>query len=254
LAYIDGRADPDADAILLDTHSAATRQYTGALPMTTVDGSAEETPITLALASATEGRRRIWYITFPDTVGDVHGTIHEYLESEADLVERASFPGVVVEGYQLHSDAAFVPPTPIVHSSVGLGDDIRLLGYDLFRNELSRTQALALTLYWQTTEPVETSYTVFTHLVGPDGQIWGQRDSVPLGGARPTTTWMPGEVIVDRFEVPMNAEAPPGDYTVAVGMYDLATMTRLPVLDARGAWLSEDRILIGELELSANDQ
>jgi len=250
LAYIDSRANPATDAILLDTRSAATRQYAGPLSVVTVDGSADETPITLALAKATEGRQRIWYITFPEAIGDVQGIIHKHLETQADLVERASFPGLIVEGFNLHSDAEFTSPTPIVHCDVRLGDHIRLLGYDLPERELSKAQSLAVTLYWQTTAPVETSYTGFTHLVGPDGQIWGQHDSIPLGGARPTTTWLPGEVIVDRYETPLSVGAPAGDYTLAVGLYDLETMKRLPVMDATGRRLSDDRILIERLELS----
>jgi hypothetical protein len=85
--------------------------------------------------------------------------------------------------------------------------------------------------------------------MGPDGQIWGQYDGIPLGGARPTTTWLPGEVIVDHYEIPLRLGAPTGDYVLAVGLYDLETMKRLPATDAEGQWLPDDRILIEGLSL-----
>jgi len=254
LAYIDGRANPATDCILLDVPSAATRQYAGPLPMVTLDGSADEAAIVQALAKATEERQRVWYITFPEAIGDVRGIIHRQLGTRADLIERASFPGIVVERFNLHSDAEFAPPMPTVPCDVRFGDHIRLLGYDLPKRELSRTQSLAVTLYWQSTAPVDTSYTSFTHLVGPDAQMWGQHDSIPLGGARPTTTWLPGEVIVDRFDVPLRLGAPAGDFSLAVGLYDLQTMKRLPAVDAQGRWLPDDRILIEGLSLPSTEE
>jgi hypothetical protein len=254
LAYVDSRASPATDCILLDVHSAATRQYAGPLPMITLDGSADEAAIVQALAKATEGRQRVWYITFPEAIGDVRGIIHQHLGIQADLVERASFPGTVVERFNLHSDAEFAPPIPTVRCDVRFGGYVHLLGYELSRDELSRVQPLAVTVYWQAMAPVETSYTSFSHLVGPDGEIWGQQDGIPLGGARPTTSWVPGEVIVDRYEIPLSVGAPVGDYTLAVGLYDLQTMKRLPAMDARDRRLPDDRILIDGLSLPSGEE
>lgn len=44
----------------------------------------------------------------------------------------------------------------------------------------------------------------------------------------------PGEVVRDPYLVQLAAELPPGDYRLHVGLYLLATMARLPVLDAGG--------------------
>jgi hypothetical protein len=254
LAYIDERADPTTDCIVLDKPSAVTRQYAGPVTMSTLDGSANEIAIVQALAKATDGRKLVWYITFPEHPGDESGVIQRLLESQADLVERASFTGVVIERFSLEPGAQFVPPPPTVRCDVRLGDHIHLLGYDLTRRELSRSRPVAVTLYWSTTSPVDTSYTGFSHLLGPDGEIWGQHDGIPLGGARPTNTWLPGEVIVERYEIPLSPDAPAGDYSLAVGFYDLLTMERLPVEDAQNRWLSDDRVLIERLSLSSSEQ
>lgn len=251
LDYIEAQADPGRDVLLLDMRSALVRHYDGPLKVAVVEGSIPEDDIIRGLAKATEGRSRVWYLTFPETPGDARGLIHRHLGSQAELVERARFEGMTVERYDLHPDARFVVPTPTVQYEVRLGDHIRFLGYNLPRRQLSRGQPLEVTLYWQATAPVDTSYTVFIHLVGPDGQIWGQFDSIPQGGARPTDIWLPGETIVDHYEIPLKPGAPAGDYILAVGLYELQTMQRLPAVDAEGRWLPENRILIEGLKLSS---
>ena len=249
LDYIEARANPRQDVLLLDVQSALARHYDGPLEVAVVEGSIPEDDIIRGLARATERRSRVWYLTFPETPGDARGLIHRHLGSQAELAERTHFEGMVVERYDLHPDAQFVVPTPTVRCEVRLGDRIRFLGYDLLESELSRERPLAVTFYWRATAPVTISYHVFTHLLGPDGQIWGQLDSIPQGGTRPTNIWLPGETIVDHYEIPLKAGAPAGDYALALGLYDLQTMQRLPAVDAEGRWLPESRILIEGLKL-----
>jgi hypothetical protein len=94
---------------------------------------------------------------------------------------------------------------------------------------------------------VDTAYTVFTYLLDTGGQVRGQKDNPPVGGSYPTTLWVPGEVVVDRYEIPIVADAAPGQYAIEVGMYDPATIVRLPVLDPGGA--AGDRVLLADVEV-----
>jgi len=63
-----------------------------------------------------------------------------------------------------------------------LGGKIELLGYELGEEPLPPGGVLELTLYWRAREEVEESYIVFTHLLDDQGNIWGQRDGVPVEG------------------------------------------------------------------------
>jgi 4-amino-4-deoxy-L-arabinose transferase-like glycosyltransferase len=126
---------------------------------------------------------------------------------------------------------------------ISVGNNIRLLGYDLGETQVQAGGVLPLTLYWQAMGTTETSYTVFTHLLDPQSQVRGQQDSVPGGGALPTTSWIDGEVITDPYDLTVDADAPPGDYVLEIGMYDAATGERLPVYDAAGTPLG-DRLLL----------
>jgi hypothetical protein len=105
----------------------------------------------------------------------------------------------------------------------------------------------ALTLYWQasTGAPVATSYTVFTHLLTPEGGLLAQHDGLPGEGKRPTTNWLPDEVIADRHELALD-EPYTGPARLVVGMYDLATMTRVPAHDCADRRLPDDAVPVAE--------
>jgi len=136
---------------------------------------------------------------------------------------------------------------------INLDDEVRLLGYDLEAESYKPGQVIGLTLYWQALTDVEKDYTVFTHLLGSynpltDGPLWGGHDSRPGGGTYPTTVWEAGEIVIDGYGISIQTDAPPGQYQLEVGMYHLATMERLPVLDDSGA-IRDDRILLGKVQL-----
>lgn len=115
-------------------------------------------------------------------------------------------------------------------SDVRLGDDVRLLGYKVNGDApLKAGDLLSLTLYWQAESRVEEDYTVFVHLVGPDGQVWAQKDNPPVRGLYPTHLWAKGEIVTDRYDLLPGSDAPAGKYQLLVGMYRPQTLQRLPL-------------------------
>jgi hypothetical protein len=81
-------------------------------------------------------------------------------------------------------------------------------------------------------------------------RLWGQQDSIPGQGDYPTTGWAVGEVVADRYTVALQADAPPGDYVLEIGLYDATTGERLPVLDAAGR-PQDDRIILETVRVIA---
>lgn len=140
---------------------------------------------------------------------------------------------------------------PEIGSAVGarLGGAVTLLGYDLSPKELRPGESLDLTLYWRAEARMSTRCKVFTHVIDGADQVWGQQDNEPLEGTYPTTGWLPGEVVVDRYRLEIDDDAPAGDYRLEVGMYDAATIVRLPAAGADGARLEHDRVLLGALRV-----
>jgi hypothetical protein len=106
-------------------------------------------------------------------------------------------------------------------------------------------QSVAVSLFWRGLATMDVDYTVFVHVVGPDGQTLTQQDGQPLGGFFPTSFWQPGHGVVDRVMLEIPADAAPGAYDVHVGMYELATLQRLPI--ARGGEPAGDSVVVGTL-------
>lgn len=165
---------------------------------------------------------------------------------EADSGQPVESSGLVLTQIEVATpEREFVPPKDITHpQKADLDQQVTLLGYDLHPTTVKPGETLHLTLYWQAQAEMDVSYTVFTHLLDAGQHISGQDDSQPVDGARPTTGWLPGEVIVDEYAIPVATDAPPGTYVVEVGMYDAATGERLPVYDAQGLPVPSDRVLL----------
>jgi hypothetical protein len=129
-----------------------------------------------------------------------------------------------------------------------LGDKVEFLGYGLSAGPLTAGETLSLTLYWRALDRMETSYKVFTHLLGEDNHIWGQEDDIPGQGALPTTGWVKGEVVLDEYEIVINEGAPGGKYRLKIGMYDPLTGERLPVV-GEGGKVEGDGVFLGEIQI-----
>ncbi len=136
------------------------------------------------------------------------------------------------------------PPPGIGHPmSLRVGDAVQFLGYDLDTLEVGAGGTLRLTLYWQAIAEMDTSYTVFNHLIDDEDRFWGQKDGIPGNGSLPTSSWIAGEYVIDDYEIPVQDGTPAGEYLIETGMYNLATMARLRVFDAEGRETG-DRILL----------
>lgn len=125
-----------------------------------------------------------------------------------------------------------------------LGEKVVLLGYSLSEEHVQPGDRVALTLFWEPQGPIDADYSVFTHLLGPQGIIT-QADGQPGGGAYPTSHWSEAQVVEDRHTWFVPDDTPPGEYPIEVGMYLLDTGERVPVHGEEG-----DRILLGVLEVT----
>jgi hypothetical protein len=92
------------------------------------------------------------------------------------------------------------------------------------------TSTLTFTLTWQAIVPVNEDYTVFVHLLDDAGTKLAQQDTRPCGGACPTHTWQPGEIVADRHSLLLPADAAAGPYRLAVGLYRLESGERAAVV------------------------
>ncbi len=130
-----------------------------------------------------------------------------------------------------------VDPLQPEHSSQStFGELIQLLGYDLEQS----SDGLALTLYWQTLNTVNTSYKMFIHLTHPaSGEIVAQVDTMPRDWTYPTNRWIQGEVVRDTVQLPLE-HVSTGQYTLTIGWYDPMTGRRLEAYRSGGERYRQD--------------
>ncbi len=117
------------------------------------------------------------------------------------------------------------PPQPV---QANLGGQMELRGYKAEQNG----RKLTVTLYWRALAAMPVDYTVFVHLISPDGQLVAQHDDGPWWELPiPTSTWRPGEELLDRHLLNLPPDLPPGSYQLQAGVYHWQTLERLPVLE-----------------------
>jgi NADH:ubiquinone oxidoreductase subunit 6 (subunit J) len=78
---------------------------------------------------------------------------------------------------------------------------------------------LCFELQWRTTRPLPTNYTIFIHVLDPNGQIVAQTDLQPGGGYAPTSSWPVGQLISDRHGLVLPPTFSPGEYHIVAGVY-----------------------------------
>ena len=76
--------------------------------------------------------------------------------------------------------------------------------------------------------------TTFYHVIDDQGKLLAQTDSRPQGYASNTNRWIPGQVVADRFEVPLPPDAPPGRYPGAPQVVWRSGWAAGAVLDVAG--------------------
>lgn len=141
----------------------------------------------------------------------------------------------------------FEPPDDVqIHAGARWSNGITLLGYDLPEMDVANGDGLLVTFYWQASEQLAQSLTVFVHLYTDEGVIVAQRDQIPVGGARPTTGWAPDEVLTDRYQLFIEEDVPPGTYHLRVGWYNALTAERFRLVDGQEFWP-----LPGEIQVTA---
>ena len=87
---------------------------------------------------------------------------------------------------------------------------------------------ITVSVRWQALRPLEHDYTVFLHVISPDGQLQGQQDTMPQDNKLPTSLWRPGQVVDDRYRTNLKPDAPVGvHYTYHLGFYLWQTGQRL---------------------------
>ena len=111
---------------------------------------------------------------------------------------------------------------------------IVLESLEVVTQEARPGESVVVQARWRSLRSMANDYTVFVHLLGPDGIVYGQLDTWPAQGTLPTSRWQPGKGITDVYDIVLDDLAPTGEYKLEIGWYLLRTLERLPLLGADG--------------------
>jgi 4-amino-4-deoxy-L-arabinose transferase-like glycosyltransferase len=176
-----------------------------------------------------------WMLTAPAEPGIYR------LQLDVDAAGQGRVPALSRQNEPV-SDKLFVGPVKVAPapvsadelrqaraSNVRLGDAIGLVAYSVQR----QSDSASVTLYWKGLGQASTEYTVFVHLLDTNGTVRAQLDSQPWRRRYPTSIWDIGEIVRDDYSFSL-LDLPPGEYRIAIGMYEYPGLVRLSILDASG--------------------
>jgi 4-amino-4-deoxy-L-arabinose transferase-like glycosyltransferase len=149
---------------------------------------------------------------------------------------------VTAPTHQFAPPAEAIAPAIITQLAARSNQKITLAAYELFPS----SQGGDFVLYWQTDAPLTTSYKVFAQLLNADNEVVVQSDMIPGGGVRPTTGWLPNEIIADTHTLYFGEAVPPGSYRLITGFYNSVNGKRLPVFNEAGEVVG-DAITVAEV-------
>ena len=173
-----------------------------------------------------EGRREIITPAFRLDGGDstIHILVKEGCERPFNLL-RGNLDGRCL-GMAFYEMRLF----PSSEESRRFGEQVALMGQEMTFGS-GDDRALYLNLYWQALDSMDRDYTVFVHLVDEQGRKIAQDDRLLVNRwGNTTSAWDGSEGVrmLHRLELPPEVEG--DEVRLKVGVYDVTSMGRLPLL------------------------
>lgn len=177
------------------------------------------------------------------------------------LMSKQSFdtPGEYQELQQFLEEfhETFVPTAP---RYAEFEDRLAFVGYNLSAAKLAPGDHFTIEYVWKALNAMEADYAIFVHFIKegewlvsettskikrrlgfPVRQMF-QQDHEPLNGAYPTSSWIPGELIREHYDVFVPPDLEPGTYALWIGVWNPLTKKRLHSGDT-------NKIKIGEITI-----
>jgi len=195
---------------------------------------AEDARAQIVFERALRDAERVWLITWYGP-GDTENWYEEQLRQEWASVseEWGDDLRLLLMARPPHTDHRSENATTF--------DSIRLFAYSLQRSH----DTLFVEIAWQAVESIPQDYITFVHVLDSEMHLIAQQDRPPLGGYRPTTSWVPGEIVVDRFAFPLSGKQL-AEAQVMIGWYEWPSLERLPVRNEIGKSVEGNALLIGD--------
>jgi lipoteichoic acid synthase len=118
--------------------------------------------------------------------------------------------------WQVTRDVSLSPPSVSHELAVDFGADVRLLGFDIDRKELTAGEQLVISHHFFVARKPDPAMSLIFHLMGPRSE---DLTHVPVAGSYPLSQWKPGEYVTDRYTYFARPGTPQGEYRLMVGLW-----------------------------------
>ncbi len=124
-------------------------------------------------------------------------------------------------------------------TNANFADQVTLLGYDIA--SMNEGEVLTLDLFWRVKDEPPTNLMPFVHIEDAWRHRWSQVESF----AYPSEQWAPGDIIVQRVDLPLEPGMPPGTYRLRIGIFDPDSNSQLALIDDFGRFAGNGQIVEG---------
>jgi len=197
------------------------------------------------LTAICRGKSKVRFIIWTDGShidADPRDLLSFIFEKHGQEVGEEVFRGYKVLTYQLPSEeVTFTLPREPIRTEANFGDRLILQGYahgpTFYEGRTARAgtpsgEETWLLLRWQVKEPMTENYNVSITLRDQKGHLAGQADRPLMSNEhRYTSQWQAGQMVTTYHLLPSLPATPPGEYHIAIGVYEPQTMEGLAVLD-----------------------
>lgn len=173
-------------------------------------------------------RLRLSEAAFPTQAWDLHAILFRKETGERLPVQ---LNGLDTGSHLILARLRVPGRSPVCPEEGQLTSEVRYGAYTTLTHALITPdpKGTRVALCWKALAPLPGDYTVFVHALDNSGALIGTGDGPPMQGAFPTSLWRAGDIIMDEHRLPL----PPEGISIAVGLYNPADGSRLPVLIGR---------------------
>lgn len=170
-------------------------------------------------------------------------------------VETTMLP-LYADGTTIVLDSVVIPPTSIPASpdsdSFTFEAGFGLSGYQIPQS-VTVGEPLNAQFWWTTAQDIDLELVQFLHFFALDSDDVYVFDRVPFNRQFPTQDWAANLNLYDNWQLTLPAEMPAGRYRVQTGLYQISDTARIPVQTASGDVVQDASIVLGQIEVLADE-
>ncbi len=170
----------------------------------------------------------IWLVESHTEQVDPNREVESWLSNSFPVVTEQYPPGVEVKGYAISYQLESVPLTADRVDAI-YDESVRLVAYEINDGAYAAIDDtyhppsgwIHVTLYWEALDPLLVDYHATVRMTDDTNQVWGGSLERTTGAMRfyPSSSWKPGEIVRDDYDVNLNPMTPVGEYSLEVSLF-----------------------------------